>query len=239
MSCLRSPFVFIQLSQLTSHLLTSSQDWFHESCCNLRERPTDDPQILIPESDAEPTDDSVSDTLSSGLPPPLISGSDYEAFVCGACVRKIDTLKRWAGSSGIMMAVRDTPTDKWRCIGGVGLGSESDHPVDVEEPSGSTKTGSKRLRSASPDETGATKRARGSFVVIAPTPSQCLAPPPSTLAQTILAGDLTSDSSSLGTGDVFLTDGFRERWCRCPCVCHLSRAHHQFYLRLFAVSAIT
>ncbi|KAL1692810.1 hypothetical protein GGG16DRAFT_123725 [Schizophyllum commune] len=132
------------------------EDWFHESCCYLRERPpprgsTTPPETVAPEptssvpsttasaspSSAPPTssapttsltpstdppisttstnppaidhpadDDTASDNSDDDLPPALITPDDYEAFVCGACVQRIEVLKRYAGSAEAVMVGR-------------------------------------------------------------------------------------------------------------------------------------
>ncbi|KAL1736688.1 hypothetical protein EV714DRAFT_198352 [Schizophyllum commune] len=140
------------------------EDWFHESCCNLRERPpprgsTPPPEPAVqspPSSDTSPTteaptasptssaspsttsptssapttsltpstdcasfvapssappttnDDATSEASDDedDLPPALITPDDYEAFVCGACVQRIEVLKRYAGSAEAVMVRR-------------------------------------------------------------------------------------------------------------------------------------
>ncbi|KAL1662461.1 hypothetical protein GGF50DRAFT_58995 [Schizophyllum commune] len=97
------------------------EDWFHESCCNLRERPpprgsTTPPETVAPEptssvpsttASASPSnDDTASDNSDDDLPPALLTPDDYEAFVCGACVQRIEVLKRYAGSAEAVMVGR-------------------------------------------------------------------------------------------------------------------------------------
>lgn len=96
------------------------------------------------------------------------------------------------------MVARDTPEASWRRIGFVSSESQEDHVIVDEE---TLNTGSKR-RLPSPDtDVPEAKRPRGSV--------KCLAPPAHPLAQKAFAGP------ELGTGDIFLTDGFRGRWCNC------------------------
>lgn len=189
-----------------------TQDWFHESCLNLRERPL--PRESSPDlPDPDTHEDDCSDASSSGLPPPLISADDYDSFVCAACVSKVPTLRRYAGTKGVIMVVRDGERGSWRRL-------EEEHsensqegfddpPLDVADPQPVT-TKRPRSRSSQDDEPDA-KRARVS------ASSPCLAPTVSHVAQGILDNQVsTSENSALdGTGDIFLTEGFRQRWCRC------------------------
>ncbi len=178
---------------LTFHI----QDWFHESCCNLREKPETEAEApAAPEGDV---DDAASDASSSGLPPPMIRASDYDSFVCAACVRKIPTLLRYAGTEGCLMAIRDAPSLPWKVL------APTQDPVVVFDEGTPTSEApvvpSKRALSPSARE-GEREAKR---------PRACLAPPLNPVAQQILA----DPSSELGAGDVFLTEDFRERWCRC------------------------
>ncbi|CCM01773.1 uncharacterized protein FIBRA_03840 [Fibroporia radiculosa] len=214
------------------------EDWFHESCLNLRERP------ISPESTPEPSpregeipsgaDDNASDTSSSGLPPPLIRAIDYDCLICSACVRKNQTLCRYAGTPGALMVVRDGPQAQWRTIGKVEAESLAVNVQGLEAES-QFATGEKRARSLSPaDEAFAPKRARVSSELSTPLP--CLAPPLNSLARHILGSSYTEPTSStsmftanMGEGDIFLTEGWRKRWCKCPS-CLPSLEKHPYLL---------
>ncbi|KAI0653924.1 hypothetical protein C8Q70DRAFT_1142793 [Cubamyces menziesii] len=209
------------------------EDWFHESCLNLRERPPS----REPTPAAEPAgDDGASDASSSGLPPPLIRADDYDALVCSECVRRIDPLRRIAGTSGALMVVRASEDESWRVIG-----KESDEPKeasidvvgerdqnenDVAAAPDSRVTGGKRERSPVGGQEPEAKRAR-----VSPEPgppSECLAPPQDPRIAKLLStldsgvphneganGDSQNAVKYLGAGDVFLTEGWRDRWCHC------------------------
>ncbi|PPQ88175.1 hypothetical protein CVT25_005140 [Psilocybe cyanescens] len=216
----------------TDHEQVELYDWFHESCCNLRERPgsrANSPEVQadhsVPEqplvdqsirdqqSGNEIGGDAASETSSSGLPPPLITGDEYESFVCGACVSRNPTLKRWAGTCGAMMVVRDTPSDPWsRLNGSSKVGAEL---IQIDDPQ-SAVLGIKRPLSPSAGEGPETKRVKNSLdETVTSTPS-CLAPDPEPLAQKIFGALESRDPTpSLGAGDVFFTLGFKERWCQC------------------------
>lgn len=58
-------------------------------------------------------------------------------------------------------------------------------------------------------------------------PPQCIAPPPHPLLSSILALAATGDTSR-GAGDVFLTDGWRARWCLCSSVRPVSSSRSPF-----------
>ncbi|EMD36427.1 hypothetical protein CERSUDRAFT_156081 [Gelatoporia subvermispora B] len=210
------------------------EDWFHESCLNLRERPpsrgpTPEPAQEAAEADADDTTSDVSDNL----PPPLLRASDYDSFVCGACVRSIDVVKRYAGTPGALMVIQDSPGDNWKIIGtdepeSMALGFEA-----KQEPnSDSAEVGAKRARSASPSSADLSQAKKPR---LSSAPSICLAPPPSLVAQSILSNYKPSETAPglegtreekqiLGFGDVFLTEGFRGRWCLCePCTSQLKK----------------
>src|SRR5690606_10047002 len=139
----------ICLTRGSDHYL---QDWFHESCCNLRERPSSR------EPTPEPTTDDADDASSTGLPPPLISADDYDSFVCGTCVSRIPILKKYAGSPGALMVARDSADEKWRRIGDPP--SEDHVTIDDEPESDSLNAGSKRRLPSSDTDVPEAKRAR-------------------------------------------------------------------------------
>ncbi|THU85132.1 hypothetical protein K435DRAFT_783431 [Dendrothele bispora CBS 962.96] len=198
------------------------EDWFHESCCNLRERPSSrqpSPERKDDETKEDNDDDALS-TTSSGLPPPLIGPSDYDTFICGECVAKNTILMRWAGTPGCLMVIRDTVSSTWRVL----RSNDEDEAETIEVVAGvkrpsllssSDEIGSKRLR-LSPS---------------ASVPNQCFAPPLNLTAQNILrdGNPVMESDSTLGTGDIFLTEGFRNRWCHCQ-TCQPSLEKHQYLL---------
>ncbi|KAG5652551.1 hypothetical protein H0H81_004612 [Sphagnurus paluster] len=195
------------------------EDWFHESCCNLRERPSSREGSPEPNPDrAAPVEGNIDDGSSegsSGLPPALIPGSRYESFICGACVSNNATLVRWAGTPGIMMVTRDSITEPWRCLED-GTPAE---PVDVDrlDDVEGLSIGTKRPLSPSDLDAPDAKRSRFSSPTFMPAtkPHQCLAPRLNPTAQKIFAQLDSPADSSLGTGDLFLSEDFRRRWCRC------------------------
>ncbi|KAI0071617.1 hypothetical protein K474DRAFT_1668856 [Panus rudis PR-1116 ss-1] len=221
----------------------SCEDWFHESCLNLRERPSSrapsPPARNSGQQDADYTgahDDASSETSSDALPPPLITADMYEALVCAACVRRIDILQRWAGTPGVLMVVRDGSNGAWQI-----MGNEDNDREDLQIDTTATAVGAgkKRARSGSIQDELQSKRFReddatssgGSSSQIQRSP--CVAPPPNPRARGIYTEASSSDNQNRfpedGTGDVFLTEGFRERWCRCE-TCERSLREHPYLL---------
>lgn len=128
----------------------------------------------------------------------MIRASDYDCLVCAECVRKIPTLRRYAGTTGCLMATRESPSHPWTVLGA------SEPPTDsVVAVADDTPAQVPSKRALSPSDERESKKPR---VV-------CLAPAVNPIAQQIL--NLEPGSSELGAGDVFLTEDFRERWCRC------------------------
>ncbi|KAJ7489336.1 hypothetical protein FB451DRAFT_687122 [Mycena latifolia] len=205
----------------------SCEDWFHESCCMLRTRPDPRPPTPAPEAPMETEgavddaadDDAASNASSSGLPPPLISSEDYDAFVCRACVLAIPALRRLVGTPGAITVVRDDVASPW-----TRLGDESpkeDAPVAIANADAST--GDKRAPSPPADEP-APKRARTASSS-STSAKPCLAPPVEPRAHAAYATAELDWDATLCTGDVFLTENFRERWCRCDSCLSSLEAH--------------
>ncbi|KAI5122857.1 hypothetical protein M0805_003150 [Coniferiporia weirii] len=201
------------------------EDWFHESCLNLRERPPSrDPspeREPPPEArDGEPTADNnadaVSEASSSGLPPPLITDTAYDSFICRSCVLANSTLRRWVGTKGAITVIRDATDAPWTVFDGA---SEDEVFRNADGAAGN-----KRTFEAAGDmsEESNTKRPRTESKVGDGTPETakieciCLAPTRSEKAERILeAIYLEPANFEYGTGDVFLTEGWRMRWCHC------------------------
>jgi len=122
-----------------------------------------------------------------------------------------------------MMVVRESPNEPWRRLnGGV---ADADEAVDIGETSQEgTSSGVKRPRSPTPADGPEAKRVKtdGNVDSGSPKPTApCLAPVQPPLARTVMANFVSEGSiseSGLGSGDVFLTEGFRERWCHCRMV---------------------
>jgi len=106
------------------------------------------------------------------------------------------------------MVTRDDELEgPWKVLGRV---QES---VSQFEQDTDVSVGSKRRRSSpvgNADPAPDTKRPRADTTSSPP----CLAPVVNPTAEKIFALSVTGDFS-LGVGDIFLTQGWRERWCRC------------------------
>ena len=158
-------------------------------------------------------DDGASEASSSGLPPPLITAEKYEALVCRSCVLKLPLLWKYAGTSDALAVVRKSGEEPWTVIG-LASDADADTEIDVE-------AGEKRSRAASEDGEPASKRVRldggdvndGASSSVSP----CLAPNPSEEIQSLLRRVEGEDYERFA-GDLFLTDDFRERWCKCSLV---------------------
>ncbi|KAI8970918.1 hypothetical protein BD414DRAFT_449431 [Trametes punicea] len=220
------------------------EDWFHESCLNLRERPPS--REPTPAAEA-PGDDGASDASSSGLPPPLISADDYDALICSGCVREIYAVRRVAGTPGVLMVVRDHEGQPWRIIGKeepkdtAAVDIETKGEERAESTSEAPIAGGKREHPPSEGEEPRSKKARISPGANPSSP--CSAPPQDPRVTKLISAELHSDSKTngnsgtdftradgyLGAGDVFLTEGFRDRWCRCR-NCLPSLQAHPFLL---------
>ena len=116
-----------------------------------------------------------------------------------------------------MMVVRDSVTDSWRVLNGDS--TDLEELIHVKDGHTSTSSGVKRPSSPSVLDEPDAKRARGLSNAPLSQSKPCLAPSQSSLARKIIDDfGLSDSSSSLGTGDIFCTLDFRERWCHCDSV---------------------
>ena len=165
---------------------------------------------MATEGDVE---DGASEASSSGLPPPLITADQYEALVCRSCVLKIPILRKYAGTSDALAVIRKSSKDPWTVVG---RASDVDADVEID-----VEAGAKRSRAVPEDGEPASKRVRlgednvkdGSSSSLSP----CLAPKTSEEIQSLLQRAEKEDYELFG-GDLFLTDDFRDRWCKCTSV---------------------
>ncbi|KAJ3927242.1 MAG: hypothetical protein NXY57DRAFT_947136 [Lentinula lateritia] len=189
------------------------EDWFHESCCNLRERPNS--EYVPPENqDQDPNGDAASDA-SNELPPALIGPGDYDAFVCGNCVLQMPLLQKYAGTRGCLIVTRDKPSCPWKVFQDLYVDL-----IELQEVSESSTRAAGQKRGLSPTaivSDNTVKRPRLS-PVLTPYTVECSAPTSNSTIQKIFVdlASMTDPSFALSTGDIFLSEGFRERWCQCP-----------------------
>jgi E3 ubiquitin-protein ligase UBR7 len=115
------------------------------------------------------------------------------------------------------MVVRDTEDSPWRKLGNNSLCADAptiteDELLDIDDSL--TAPGQKRSRSHS---FRLEEPERKKLHISPESSSPCLAPAPNLIAQAMFQ-DLQQSSDtrlSLTEGDVFLTEGWRKRWCRC------------------------
>ena len=109
--------------------------------------------------------------------------------------------------------MRKSNKDDWTVIGGT-FDMCADVEIEVE-------AGAKRSRSASEDGEPVTKRMKldeaNAENETSPSASSCLAPNPIQEIQSLIESVEKGDYEQFA-GDLFLTDDFRDRWCKCPSV---------------------
>ncbi|CAG7848942.1 SubName: Full=Related to Protein mlo2 {ECO:0000313/EMBL:CCA71969.1} [Serendipita indica DSM 11827] len=223
------------------------EDWFHESCLNLRERipPREETSAESPASSLPPSDpsepgevpkaeNSAEDTQGEettgrywdyededddddpSIPKALIPPADYDVFICGECVTASPMLLKWAGSDGARMVVRSSASEDWFVY------PRTLETKQEEETSSTldTKVGEKRTldqmtgsSEGHPHEPPAKKPRRDSAPCGAPTPDAAIRE----LLECIKLkkGPYLEGEGLQGAGDIFLTAGWRDRWCKC------------------------
>lgn len=122
-------------------------------------------------------------------------------------------VRKYAGTHGALVVTRKSCKDAWTVVGGVS-DVDADIQVDVE-------AGAKRSRNASEDGEPALKRVRlhedGEQNGTSSSAPSCLAPSPSQEIQSLLR-QVEKGDYELFAGDLFLTEDFRDRWCKCTSV---------------------
>ncbi|KAJ1305603.1 hypothetical protein OPQ81_000600 [Rhizoctonia solani] len=187
----------------------SCEDWFHESCLNLRER------VPPRDLDAHPT------AASQPEPEPSAQRAQNQNESTGtdeswALVRLPKTTLLRTGmmpSRPIRRQEQGTGAGTKRRASGTGVEDEQASKRPRAEESNPASNETKAPTAAEPST---------STQPITSPSTRCAAPPINTLAQTIL-----TDPSAYG--DVFLSAGWRERWCRCE-TCYPSLLSHTFLL---------
>ena len=113
------------------------------------------------------------------------------------------------------MVVRDDPSSPWRVLEGSRDSETDGEKLELIDADGPSTSGAKRPRTISGTDVPEAKRTR-----LSPESSSlCIAPAPNLVARKIYEQPSLGDAvSSLGTGYLFLTEGWRARWCRCKSV---------------------
>jgi E3 ubiquitin-protein ligase UBR7 len=162
------------------------------------------------------------------VPPALIPASKYDALICGECVRTNQMLRKWAGQKGSMMVIRDRGAGTWRILGGER--QATDEVATSNAPTDGVMAGQKRSRQVGETDDGALVEPPTKKLHIESSngnsATSCRIPSPNPIALAIFAelDRIASTGTALpdgkppaieSTGDIFLTQGWRERWCRC------------------------
>ncbi|KAG8853841.1 hypothetical protein FRB96_007981 [Tulasnella sp. 330] len=241
------------------------EDWYHESCLNLRGRviartpessptkaraPTSSP---APRSSEPPSSEDEYDDENDDADMNLILSSGYDSIICGGCVAKMPVLQRWAGTKGVWMIIRPDASDTayeplmnsppkgcnagavdfegWEVLGEDVVLEDVTKGPPAAEGEATTSESSQKRRPASPtgtNEEPPSKRAKLENGDEAKK-AACRAPPQNKLAQRVFArmGRRAQDDKDAdlevannvdgieGEGDIFLSEGWRDRWCRC------------------------
>jgi len=145
-------------------------------------------------------------------------------------------LRKWAGQKGSMMVIRDRGAGTWRILGGER--QATDEVATSNAPTDGVMAGQKRSRQVGETDDGALVEPPTKKLHIESSngnsATSCRIPSPNPIALAIFAelDRIASTGTALpdgkppaieSTGDIFLTQGWRERWCRCSnCLLHLS-----------------
>jgi E3 ubiquitin-protein ligase UBR7 len=156
----------------------------------------------------------------------LIPSADYDAFVCGECLIQSPMLLKWAGSTKARMVVRTSSTGEWFVYAGGPVLPNVEEVVDpfLTGEDAKTALGEKRTfdqmegvmmndQPRNAEEPPAKKSRTEASVCSAPKPD----PPIQALLDKIKAakGPYLEGEGYQGSGDIFFTLGWRDKWCRC------------------------
>ncbi|KAG8930143.1 hypothetical protein FRC02_004582 [Tulasnella sp. 418] len=181
----------------------------------------------IYDEEMDDDDDEEDATLS------LIPSSTYDALICGKCVSEIPVLHRWAGTPGARMIIKRRTSLPHVTPGKVDFGGWTVWGEKIETKDEGDIFDVKK-RSSSPPSVDASeppsKKMRTEAGPSVAKVSSCKAPPQDETAQIVLRGvdkrlegspslyssETSSEDEIIGEGDIFLSEGWRDRWCRCP-----------------------
>ena len=168
------------------------------------------------------------DEQDPDTPPALIPASSYDALICGECVRTNLMFRKWAGQKGFQMVIRDHGVKSWRILDGV-EGEAATFEVEGSNVSADrVVAGQKRPRQEAGDDESVEPPTKKLRIASSSqnTATSCKIPVPNPIALMIFTelDRAASTGSALldgeppaieGTGDMFLTQGWREKWCKC------------------------
>jgi E3 ubiquitin-protein ligase UBR7 len=197
------------------------EDWFHESCLNLRPAiPASDPNLIAETKATQPyTDDAAKSEAK--LDPEKINEDDeddeevliksdtYDGLICAACVSSHGYLRSQAGRTGWM--VIEPKDGGWEVLGRADGQAPllSSSAADVKDTNGTDRSAG---TDSAPISVKAGANAKRSIEEVSPSEAESPALPVDKKAK---KEDHPTESLPplvlRGKGDVFLADGVRER----------------------------
>lgn len=167
------------------------------------------------------------------IPKALLPASEYDSFICGDCLINSPMLLKWAGSDGARMVIRNANEGEWYIYPTQPQGAQQDNN-STSTTEGSKKRSRDEMDGITMTSEPPTKKAKLEASIDAvPKPdlsinattkleqSTCTAPKPDPTIQALLdriierRGPYIDGPGLQGTGDIFFTAGWRERWCKC------------------------
>lgn len=199
------------------------EDWFHESCLNLRPSLPGSNADITSQTETPARAQIEDDAPSEAKPDPekineddeddeevLIKSDTYDGLICAACVSSHDYLRSQAGRTGWM--VIEPKDGGWEVLGrpdGQAPSLRSSSAADVKEANGTDRSAGTDIPLIS---VKAGVNAKRSIEEVSPSEAEPSASPVDKKAK---KEDHPTESLALlvlrGKGDVFLADGVRER----------------------------
>ena len=166
-----------------------SQDWFHESCLNLRPI-TDLSKVTKENSDDEDEDEDEENAL--------IPSDTYDGLICANCVKSNHFLREKAGQTGFMII--EPTTDGWEVLG-------RSTPKEEQEP---VETAAATNGSDDPKDEMGKGQENGNDPKREPDELAEERPLKKARLDLEMYPSTTADVILKGKGDIFLADGIRE-----------------------------
>ena len=168
------------------------------------------------------------DEQDPDIPPALIPASQYHALICGECVRTNPMFRKWAGQKGFIMVIRDRGVKSWRILDGIEGEAATFEVAASDVSTDGVVAGQKRPRQETGDDASVEPPTKKLRITSSSqnTATSCEIPVPNPIALIVFAelDRIASTGSALpdgelpaieSTGDMFLTQGWREKWCKC------------------------
>jgi E3 ubiquitin-protein ligase UBR7 len=197
------------------------EDWFHESCLNLRPAiPASDPNLIAETKATQPDTDDAAKSEAKLDPEKineddeddeevLIKSDTYDGLICAACVSSHGYLRSQAGRTGWM--VIEPKDGGWEVLGRADGQAPllSSSAADVKDTNGTDRSAG---TDSAPISVKAGANAKRSIEEVSPSEAESPALPVDKKAK---KEDHPTESLPplvlRGKGDVFLADGVRER----------------------------